>query len=155
MTDTPSAAQSQQTKGQEKPKGPEKTSAPRKTNGSEKQTDGSSRSGLPDFLAPADIFENRNEVLLLLDMPGADPQSLDVTLDKRILSVSAHSTPFRLEGHTLVFAEYREGNYRRSFVLPDTIDGDKIEASFKDGVLRLKVPKTAPPPAKKIAVTAS
>ncbi len=122
-----------------------------------RQTDASrDRSSETETLVPpADIFENNNEVLLVLDMPGADPQSLDVTLDKRVLSVSARSTPWMPEGYTLISAEYSEGNYQRSFILPEQADSDNIKASFKDGVLRLNVRKAAPPPAKKIAVTAN
>ena len=48
-------------------------------------------------------------------------------------------------------AEYREGNYERVFTLSDQVDGDRIDAVFKDGVLRLTLPKATPSPAKKIA----
>ncbi len=131
--------------------GPEKTRAA----GEQPNGPGTGRDELPVFLPPADIFENKNEVLLILDVPGAEPDSFDVTLDRRVLSVSARSTPWIPEGHTLISAEYREGNYQRSFILPDGLDGDHIQASYRDGVLQLKVPKTEPPPAKKISVTAS
>jgi HSP20 family molecular chaperone IbpA len=106
------------------------------------------------FAPPADIYETRDDVQLYLDMPGADPATLDVTLDRRILAVSARSTPWQPQGYVLIAAEYQEGNYARSFVLSDNLDGDKIEANFRDGVLRLRVPKSAPSPAKKISVNA-
>jgi HSP20 family molecular chaperone IbpA len=108
----------------------------------------------PVFAPPADIYETKDDVQLYLDMPGADPTTLDVTLDRRILAVSARSTPWRPQGYTLIAAEYRDGNYARSFVLSDNLDGDKIEANFRDGVLRLRVAKLAPSPAKKISVNA-
>jgi HSP20 family protein len=109
----------------------------------------------PSFLPPTDILETKDALLVLLDMPGADPDSLNVSLDNRVLSVSAHSTSSAPpQGYALVHAEYRDGNYERVFTLSDQIDGDRIDALFKDGVLRLTLPKAASSPAKKITVKA-
>jgi HSP20 family molecular chaperone IbpA len=108
----------------------------------------------PTFVPPADIFETKDALVMLLDMPGADPDSLNVTLDNRVLSVSARSTVSVPEGYTLVHAEFQPGNYERAFTLSEQVDGDRIEAVFKDGVLRLTLPK-ATSPAKKIAVKAA
>jgi HSP20 family protein len=110
---------------------------------------------MPTFAPPADIYETKDNVQLYLDMPGADPSSLDVTLDRRILMVSARCPPWRPQGYTPVAAEYQDGNYERSFVLSDQLDGEKIDANFKDGVLCIRLPKSPPSPAKKIAVNAS
>jgi HSP20 family molecular chaperone IbpA len=109
---------------------------------------------LPTFVPPTDIYEAKDSVTMLLDMPGADPNSLDVTLDKRVLTVSARSTPTIPQGYALVHAEYRDGNYERAFTLSDQIDADQAQAAFRDGVLRLTLPKTSPAPAKKIPVRA-
>jgi HSP20 family protein len=122
-------------------------------NGRERRGNGRTR-GAVTFAPPADVYETKDEVLLVLDMPGAEPDTLDVTLDKRVLTVSAQSNPWAPEGYTLVEAEYRDGNYERSFILSDQLDGEHIDARFKDGVLRIKLPKAPPPPAKKIAVNA-
>lgn len=110
----------------------------------------------PTFLPPADIFETDSAIIMLLDMPGADPEGLDVQLEKRVLSIFARSKAFTPpEGYAELYSEFETGNYRRAFTLSDEIDRDKIEASLKNGVLRLTLPKTAPSPAKKIAVKAS
>jgi HSP20 family protein len=109
-------------------------------------------SELPTFVPPTDIFESKDAVIMLLEMPGADPATLNVTLDKRTLTVSARSKPSAPQGYTLVHAEYRDGNYERVFTLSDQVDDEHIEAVLKDGVLRLKLPKAAPSPAKKIEV---
>ncbi|WP_245297038.1 MULTISPECIES: Hsp20/alpha crystallin family protein [Rhodomicrobium] len=110
---------------------------------------------MPSFAPPSDIYETKEDVQLYLDMPGADPSSLDVTLDRRILAVSARCQPWRPQGYTLIAAEYQDGNYERSFVLSDQLDGEKIEANFKDGVLCIRVPKAPPSQAKKIPVNAA
>lgn len=108
----------------------------------------------PVFTPPTDIIENPAGVHMLLDMPGADPASLDVTLDKLVLRVSARSASSAPEGYALVHAEYRNGSYERSFTISEPIDTTKIEAVFQDGVLRLTLPKAAPSPAAKISVKA-
>lgn len=106
----------------------------------------------PTFLPPTDIFETDKAILLVLDVPGADPQSVDITLEKRVLTVSARSTPFTPQGYTLQYAEYETGNYQRAFTLSDEIDREHIDASLKDGVLRLTAPKISPTPPRKITV---
>ncbi|MBB3320112.1 MULTISPECIES: Hsp20/alpha crystallin family protein [unclassified Rhizobium] len=108
----------------------------------------------PVFTPPTDIVEDPKGVRLLLDMPGADPDSLDVTLDQRVLRVSARSVSSAPEGYALVHAEYRDGNYERSFTVSEPIETTKIEAVFRDGVLKLTLPKAAPSPAAKISVKA-
>lgn len=108
----------------------------------------------PVYNPPTDIMENTAGVLMLLDMPGADPESLDVTLDNRVLRISARSVSSAPEGYALVHAEYRDGTYERRFTVSEPIDTAKIEAVFKDGVLRLTLPKAAPSPAAKISVRA-
>jgi HSP20 family protein len=114
------------------------------------ETDGQ----LPTFIPPTDIFETKNSIIMLLEMPGVEPGTLDVVLDKRVLTVSAQSAPYVPQGYTLLHREYREGNYERAFTLSDQIDGDHIDAEFKDGILRLVLPKMNPP-AKKIEVKAA
>lgn len=109
----------------------------------------------PVFIPPTDIIETTNGVVMMLDMPGADPDSLDVTLDNRVLRVSARSASSAPEGFALVHAEYRDGNYERSFTVSEPIDAAKIEAVLKDGVLRLTLPKAAPSPAARINVKAA
>ena len=108
----------------------------------------------PTIMPPTDFVETKDAVIMLLDMPGADPESLDVAFDRQELKVSARSTPMVPEGYTLVHAEYRDGNYERAFTISDRVDDERIEAVFKDGVLRLTLPK-ATPSAKKIQIKAA
>lgn len=102
----------------------------------------------------ADIYETRDNLVLLLEMPGVAPDAIDVVLDKHVLTVRGSGSAAAPEGCTLVHAEYRAGDYERSFTVSEAIDTDKIEASMKNGVLRLTLPKASPPPAKTFAVQA-
>ena len=108
----------------------------------------------PVFIPPTDIIETTSGVQMVLDMPGADPESLDVTLDNRILRISARTETSAPEGYTLLHGEYRDGNYERTFRVSAPIDTASIEAVFKDGLLRLTLPKSAPSAAAKISVKA-
>src|SRR4051794_36046433 len=96
-------------------------------------------SDAPTFVPPTDIIETKDQIVMLLDMPGTDPDSLSVTLEKRVLTLAARSTPSTPQGYTPVHAEYRDGNYERAFILSEDVDGDRIDAVFKDGVLRLSL----------------
>ena len=109
----------------------------------------------PTTVPPTDIYETKDGVVMLLDMPGADPESLNVTLDKHALTVAARSASTAPQDYTLVHAEYQDSNYQRVFSVSDQVDSERIDATFKDGVLRLTLPKMTPSPAKKIAVKAA
>jgi HSP20 family molecular chaperone IbpA len=109
-------------------------------------------SDAPSLSPPTDIYESKGAVIMLLDMPGADPETLNVTLERRVLAVSARSMSTAPEGYTPVLVEYEDGNYERAFTLSDYVDEEHIDALLKDGVLRLTLPKATPGPAKKITV---
>lgn len=104
------------------------------------------------FVPKADIYETDNEIIVLADIPGADEKKVDIALEKNLLSISATIEPVRTSGFDLTYAEYEEGDFQRSFRLSDEIDRDKIEASVRDGVLRLRLPKAQGVAARKITV---
>lgn len=107
------------------------------------------------YVPRADIYETANEIFVVADMPGVDENSLDLTLEKNILTINGYVEPAQLENFSLAYAEYEVGDYQRSFTLSNQIDQEKIEASVKNGVLRLRLPKAGPAKARKIMVTAA
>jgi HSP20 family molecular chaperone IbpA len=106
------------------------------------------------FSPRTDIIETSDQYLVVADVPGADENSVNITLEKNVLSFEAHTSTAAPEGHSLVLSEYGLGDFARSFVLSDQIDRDNIEASVKNGVLRLVLPKAGPAKAQSIKVTA-
>lgn len=108
----------------------------------------------PVFTPPADILEKQDSVVMLLDIPGADPASLDVTLDKRVLTIRAQLHSSTPQGYAPAYIEFRDGVYERQFVFSELMDGDGIDATLKDGGLQLVIPKAAETGAKKISVKA-
>ena len=107
------------------------------------------------FLPAVDIYETPEEVVLVADMPGVDEQSVDVTLEKSVLTIYGRVEPQYPAGYSLTYSEYRIGDYQRSFTIANTIDWERISGTVSNGVLRLIMPKAGPAKAKKIDVTAA
>lgn len=104
------------------------------------------------FVPKADIYETEKEIIVLADVPGANEKTVDITLEKNVLSINAFIEPIRRNGFDIAYAEYEEGDYQRSFRLSDEIDRDKIEATVSNGVLQLRLPKSQEARSKKIVV---
>jgi HSP20 family protein len=105
----------------------------------------------PAFVPRVDIYENDDEIVLVADMPSVDETAVDITVENNVLTIRGDVEPMQPEGYSLAYAEYRVGDYQRSFSLSNQVDQEKIEATLKDGVLRLSLPKVGPM-TKKIAV---
>ncbi len=105
------------------------------------------------FVPRVDIYETDETIVVVADMPGIDENSVDITLEKNVLTINGYVEPVQPENYSLAYAEYRVGDYERSFTLSNEIDQDNIEATLKDGVLTLHLPKIGPT-TKKIAVKA-
>jgi HSP20 family molecular chaperone IbpA len=91
-----------------------------------------------------DIFEREDAVHLLCEMPGADESTIDVTLERSILTISGRFDASAPEGYRAVWREFEGGEYRRTFELSNEANANGIEASIQNGVLSVKVPKTKP-----------
>ncbi len=105
------------------------------------------------FTPAVDIVEQKDYILLFADMPGVDETTVDVTLDKDLLTIHGSVEQETHKGHRLVLSEYGTGDYERTFTVSNEIDREKIIASVKDGVLRLTLPKAAAARTRKIPVT--
>jgi HSP20 family protein len=108
----------------------------------------------PVYRPAVDIVDAPNEMVVLADVPGVDETHLDITLDKNILTIRGTVEPTSFEGHTSFQTEYGVGDFERTFTLSDDVSREGIEASVKDGVLQLKLPKTAKSARQKINVVA-
>jgi HSP20 family protein len=109
----------------------------------------------PLFRPLADIYETENGVVVIAEMPGVSPEDVDITLERRVLTIRGRAPDFAHEGYRKIYAEYEDGDYERVFTVSEEIDQDQIKASHKDGVLTVELPKAGPAKAKKIAVKSS
>lgn len=109
----------------------------------------------PVFRPRTDIYETGDGIVLMAEMPGVAPDAIDITLDKRVLTISGRARAALHEGYRQTYAEYAEGDYERAFTLSEDIDDAHIQASYQQGVLRLTLPKAGPAKARKIQLKAS
>lgn len=107
------------------------------------------------FTPAVDIFEKDETTVIVADMPGVAPDDVDVTLERQVLTLRGKVKTTAPDGYRRLSTEYREGNYARVFTLSDEIDQAKIKAEFKNGVLRLELPRAAEAQPKKISVKAT
>ncbi|MEI6235067.1 MAG: Hsp20/alpha crystallin family protein [Planctomycetota bacterium] len=107
------------------------------------------------FMPRADVYETKEHVELVADVPGVDEKTLDITLEKSVLTIRGKVESTAPAGYTVAYVEYDEGNYERAFKLADEIDRDSIKASIKNGVLRVTLTKAGPAKARKIDVLAN
>jgi HSP20 family molecular chaperone IbpA len=93
------------------------------------------------ILPAVDIFEDSTGITLQADMPGVSKERLDIQIDNDALSIEGKADIPMPPGMEAIHADIRSTRYQRSFSLSRELDGDKVEASLKDGVLTLRIPK--------------
>ena len=106
------------------------------------------------FRPDVDIVERAEEFLVTADLPGVDEQHVDVRLEKGLLSIRADLAVEPEPEWRRLYDEYRVGSFYREFALSDQIDLNGIQASMKDGVLDLHLPKAEQHQPRSIAVKA-
>lgn len=103
---------------------------------------------------PLDAVEDGDDLLVRASVPGVNPEDIEVTIEDGILSIKGetkeeHETK---EGEYLM-RERRSGSFHRSVRLPDTVDAEKAETGYANGVLTIKLPKVEAKKAKRLEVT--
>ena len=97
----------------------------------------------PIYRPDADILERAEEYVVLVDLPGADEQSVQVRFEKDVLRIEASPAPAPDSVWTPRHVEYQPGGYAREFRIADGIEVEAIRASLKHGVLELHLPKAS------------
>ena len=89
---------------------------------------------------PIDAYRRGEEFIVELDLPGVQPDSIDLTVEKNVLTVHAERRRDDAEGVELLVGERPQGTFSRQLFLGDTLDTDAIQADYVDGVLTLRLP---------------
>jgi len=103
-----------------------------------------------------DIFENDNEVVMKAEMPGMNAKDIEVRLENNVLTLKGErhfEKEAKEENYHRIEREY--GSFTRSFALPRAVNGDKVSAEYKDGVLKIVLPKKEETKPKAIKVEAA
>jgi HSP20 family protein len=121
----------------------------------DRTTNTDASSGATADWAPAvDIEEHADKFVLYADVPGVDPASIEVTLEKGVLTLSGSRERRAEQKEVQSRREERvSGRFFRRFSLPDTVDSDAVKASNKNGVLEVVIPKRPAVQPRRIAVT--
>jgi len=106
------------------------------------------------YLPSVDISESENALWLWADLPGVDENSLDIRLDNDQLTIEGRVAIDEYQDLNPVYTEYNIGNFVRTFRVSESIDGERIKASVKNGVLELELPKAERARPRRIPVTA-
>lgn len=104
---------------------------------------------------PADAYRKDDRFYLHVDLPGIDPDSIDVTVEKNTLTVGAERRWETSHDDQVLLNERVSGNFSRQFFLGESLDTDAIEAGYDHGVLTLVIPIADTAKARKIVVSSS
>jgi HSP20 family molecular chaperone IbpA len=93
------------------------------------------------LLPQVDVYENKDGILLVADLPGVPKDKLELRVDNDTLLIEADIVQDTPENMDAAYAEVRLSRYRRAFSLSSELDSSKIDAQLRDGVLNLRIPK--------------
>ncbi|MFI7699028.1 Hsp20/alpha crystallin family protein [Nonomuraea sp. NPDC049480] len=96
--------------------------------------------GAEGTVMPMDGLRRDDDVLLRFDLPGIDPDSIEVTVDRGVLSVTARREEEIAENERLFVRERPMGSFTRRVYLSEHLDSDKIDAGYANGVLTVRIP---------------
>ena len=97
-------------------------------------------SGLRTRQIPVDAYRRGDEFKLQLDMPGVDSGSIELTVEKDVLTVGATRTRTQAEGDQVYATERANGAFSRRLFLGESLDRDNVTAAYQDGVLTITIP---------------
>lgn len=109
----------------------------------------------PFVVPPVDVYEDESGITLLADIPGVSRERLGVRVDGESLTLEATASTVQPEGMELVYGEAEHPSYRRQFTLSRELDTARIEATLKDGVLKLVIPKVEEAKPRRIEIKVS
>ena len=105
------------------------------------------------FAPPVDVYEDEHNITLKIEVPGIDEKDIDVRIENNTLTVHGErkfEKEEKEENYRRVERQY--GSFTRTFTLPTTVDGEKVEANYEKGVLKVKLAKKAEAKPKQIKV---
>jgi len=110
------------------------------------------REEVQTLLPLVDVFEDKDGILLIADMPGVAKDQLELQVENDTLLIEGKITPDTPENMDAIYAEVRLARYSRAFSLSSELDTARIDAQLRDGVLTLRIPRHAHTQPRKIEV---
>jgi len=108
------------------------------------------------LFAPTDVVEDEHALQIVMELPGVEPDNVRLSLENNVLTIRGEKRQEIDENRERIHRSERiYGVFERTFVLPNTVDPDKIDAQFENGVLLVKIPKSERARPREIRVNAS
>ena len=89
---------------------------------------------------PIDVYRRKDQFLIHVDLPGVDPDAIELTVEQNVLTIRAERRFEPEEGDELVVSERPQGTFTRQLLLGESLDTDSLEADYDQGVLTLRIP---------------
>lgn len=104
---------------------------------------------------PMDAYRHDDSFVVHFDLPGVDPASIDLTVEKNVLTVTAERSWRKTEGDEIVVNERPQGTFSRQLFLGDSLDPDGVSANYEHGVLTLTIPVAEKAKPRKVEITSN
>ncbi|AMB39676.1 hypothetical protein DM794_03045 [Paenarthrobacter ureafaciens] len=104
---------------------------------------------------PMDAWQEGEEFIVALDLPGVSPESIELDVERNVLTVKAERKSLAGEDTEMLAAERPQGVFSRQLILGDTLDTDGVKASYDAGVLTLRIPVAEKAKPRRIEITAN
>jgi HSP20 family protein len=104
---------------------------------------------------PMDAYRKGHDFFVHFDLPGIDPDTIDLTVEQNVLTVKAERPALDINGAEPIATERPSGTFTRQLFLGETLDTEHIEANYSSGVLTLTIPVSEAAKPRKVAVTAN
>ena len=103
---------------------------------------------------PMDAYRRNGDFVVHFDLPGVDPSSIDLTVEKNVLTVTAERHFARREGDEITVSERPQGRFNRQLFLGESLDSEHIAANYDQGVLTLHIPVAERAKPRKVEISA-
>ncbi|HOV91076.1 MAG TPA: Hsp20/alpha crystallin family protein [Syntrophorhabdaceae bacterium] len=110
--------------------------------------------GVSEWMPSLDVSETKNSYIVKAEVPGIDPKDVEISLSENVLTIKGEKKQEKEEeNENYHIIERSYGGFTRSFKLPGQIQGDKVKANYKNGILKITLPKTEEAKKKEIKIT--
>lgn len=108
-----------------------------------------------DFTPAVDVYQDKDNVIVETSISGIEPEKVDISIENDVLTISGKKEEKQeVKREDYYRKEIREGSFSRSVILPMGVQGDKAEANYEKGILKITLPKAEEAKPKKIAIKA-
>jgi HSP20 family protein len=102
---------------------------------------------------PMDVYRKDDTYVVEMDLPGIDPSTIDIRVERNLLTVEAEGKATHEQADEVLVCERRHVRYRRQLYLGDNVDSDNVDARYDDGVLRMQIPISKEDRSRKVEVS--